>query len=143
ESSGGARMGAGGSAAIAAAAVARMRQQEEESMAMYTTEDLAGAWEFKFLRSATGEFKKPERLRAYLDEEAQAGGGLLGEVRSQRLRLKRPVSARANDGALSFDPYRTSVGVTELRLVFTIMGCVFLVIGAVIAIIAVATHKGP
>ena len=33
-----------------AGAAARMRQQEEEAMAQYTTGELAGEWEFKFLR---------------------------------------------------------------------------------------------
>lgn len=134
---------AGSTAAIAAAQVAARRQREEEAMATYSAEDLDGGWEFKFLRSACGEFKHPEKLRAYLDEEARAGWTLVEKFDSGRLRLKRPVSARAKDGTLGFDAYRTSVGVSEGKLALMIVGIVLLVVAALGFVVAVATHGFP
>ena len=52
-----------GAAAGAAAAMARRKREEEESMTGYSHADLAGDWEFKILRSATGAFRNPERFR--------------------------------------------------------------------------------
>jgi hypothetical protein len=107
---------AGASSAAAAAAAARrqaMLRQEEEEMTGYSPQDLADDWEFKILRSATGAFKNPEKLRAVLDEEKRAGWVLVEKFDSGRLRLKRPASARQLDGKLDFDPYRNNVGTTE------------------------------
>jgi len=134
---------AGATAAIMAAQAAARQQREEEAMAQYTADDLAGGWEFKFLRSACSEFKKPEKLREYLDEEAKAGWMLLEKFDGSRLRLKRPVSARAKDGALGFDAYRTSVGTSEGKLALMIVGSVLLVIGVIMGTIAVFVRKGP
>ncbi len=134
---------AGAAAAVAAAQQARRMQAEEEAMAQYTAEELAGGWEFKFLRSARGEFKKPEKLRQYLDEEALAGWQLIEKFDSSRLRLKRPVSARTKDASLSFDPYRTSVGPSELSVALLIAGGALGLVAAIIAVIAAVTHRGP
>ncbi len=54
---------AGGAVAAAAAAVRRRREQEEEEMTSYQPQDLSGDWEFKILRSATGSFGNPKKLR--------------------------------------------------------------------------------
>ncbi len=56
-------------------------------MALYRERDLEG-WEYKFLRSATGRFGNPVRLRSALEEEARAGF-----FDGFRVRLKRPISA--------------------------------------------------
>jgi hypothetical protein len=116
--------GAAGGAAAAAAAAAAMRQEEEE-MTPYAPSDLAGDWEFKILRSQTGTFKNPERLRAVLEEEARAGWTLVEKFDNSRVRLKRPASARQLDGKLDFDPYRTNVGISEGGRVLLILGIVF------------------
>ncbi len=134
---------AGAAAAIAAAQRQRRLQAEEEAMAQYTTEELAGGWEFKFLRSARGEFKKPEKLREYLDQEAQAGWQLVEKFDNARLRLKRPVSARANDPSLSFDAYRTSVGMSEQQMALVIIGSVVVLIATAAGLAALLAHKGP
>jgi hypothetical protein len=91
-------------AAAAAAAEARRRQEEEEEMTRYTDADLQGEWEFKLVRSNTGAFRSPEVLRQVCVEEARAGWTLLEKFDNQRLRFKRPVSARAGDAGLGFDP---------------------------------------
>lgn len=135
--------GAGAAAAMAAAQARRRREHEEEAMAQYTADELAGGWEFKFLRSARGEFKRPEKLREYLDEEAKAGWTLIEKFDGSRLRLKRPVSARANDGALGFDAYRTSVGTSEAALGLMIAGGVIVVVGVIMGTIALLVRKGP
>jgi hypothetical protein len=116
----------GGAAAAAAAAEARRRQQqEEEEMTPYLPSDLAQDWEFKIVRSTTAGFKNPEKLRAALEEESKAGWILVEKFDNSRIRLKRPASAKALDGKLDFDPYRTTVGMSEGILVVVILGAVF------------------
>lgn len=132
--------GAGGAAA-AAAARRRKERQEEEQMTGYTAGDLAGDWEFKILRSATGAFKRPEVLRAVLEEEGRAGWVMIEKFDSQRVRLKRPRAAKAGDSGLGFDPYRTAVGLSEGGLALMIMACVFGCIAIMIGVIAVLTKR--
>lgn len=83
-------------------------------MTSYQSQDLSGDWEFKILRSSTGAFGRPGKLHKVLDQEARAGWVLVEKFDNQRIRLKRPVSARSGDGALGFDPYRTYIGLSEI-----------------------------
>jgi hypothetical protein len=132
---------AGASAAAAAAARERMRQEEEE-MTGYSLEDLSAGWEFKILRSNTNTFKNPEKLKAVLSEEAKAGWVLLEKFDNSRIRLKRPVSARAGDHALGLDPYRTRVGMSDLALGLIIAGSIFAGIAVISLIVfALATRR--
>jgi hypothetical protein len=124
-----------GAAAAAAAAAAEARRREEEEMTAYTRQDLAGDWEFKIIRSATNIFKDPQKMKAVLDEEARAGWVLVEKFDNQRLRLKRPHSARAADATLDFDAYRTHVGMSDAALVGVILASVFGGLGILIAII--------
>jgi len=126
---------AGAGAAAAAAAEARRKRQEEEEMSPYSKQDLAENWEFKIIRSATSMFKDPEKMRAVLDEEARAGWVLVEKFDNQRIRLKRPHSARAADATLGFDPYRIQVGMSEGAMVGVVMAVVLGGIAIVIAII--------
>jgi hypothetical protein len=112
--------GAAGAAA-AAAAQARRQHEEEEHMTDYRPEDLTAGWEFKILRSATGRFKDPGFLRAALADEERAGWTMLEKFDNSRVRLRRPAAARAKDATLGFDPYRTSVGISETQLALTIV----------------------
>ncbi len=63
-------------------------------MAGYTPQELAEGWEFKFVRSSTSAFRKPEFLRRVLEEEGRSGWVLLEKFDNGRIRLKRPMSAR-------------------------------------------------
>jgi hypothetical protein len=128
-------------AVAAAAAAARRMRQEEESMTAYTPADLAEGWEFKIVRSNTRIFRDPARLRQVLEEEARAGWVLLEKFDDSRIRLKRPTAARANDATLSLDAYRTRVGISDITLALTIMGCMFGVLGLVALIIATFAHR--
>lgn len=131
------------SAAIAgagAAAVARRGREEEETMTGYTQADLIEGWEFKILRSVTGAFGKPDRLRQALEEEARAGWVLVEKFDNQRVRLKRPASARAGDAALGFDPYRTSYGMSGSKFAFMIMGIVLGSVALALLIVFIATR---
>lgn len=103
-------------------------------MTGYTDADLAEGWEFKIIRSATGWFRNPELLRRVLDEESRAGWTLVEKFDDQRVRLKRPAAARGRDGSLGFDPYRTTVGMSETRLGLTIAGSI---IGAMLLIMLI------
>ncbi|HET6203533.1 MAG TPA: hypothetical protein VFI25_12105 [Planctomycetota bacterium] len=127
-----------GAAAAGAAAAARRRreQEEEETMAEYGPRDLAEGWEFKFLRSATGAFRNPEFLKEVLTEEGKAGWTLVEKFDNGRIRVKRPAAARASDTGFSFDPYRTTVGISEGRLAFYIVAGVISVILLVVGIVA-------
>jgi hypothetical protein len=112
-------------AAAAAARAKRLREEEEQGMTSYEPHDLAEDWEFKILRSMTGAFKNPQKMREVLDEESRAGWVLVEKFDNGRLRLKRPASARQNDQLLSIDPYRTYVGYTETQYVFIVLAWVF------------------
>jgi hypothetical protein len=62
-------------------------RQEEEEMSAYSQRDLAEDWEFKILRSTTGVFRDPVRLRAILEEEARAGWSMVEKFDNGRVRL--------------------------------------------------------
>jgi hypothetical protein len=114
-------------AAAAAAAEAERRRQEEEEMTKYSDADLQGEWEFKIVRSNTAAFRKPDVFRQVCAEEARAGWTLVEKFDNQRLRFKRPISARSGDAGLDFDPYRSQYGVSAGALVAVIVGCAVLV----------------
>ncbi len=92
-------------------------------MTGYRSEDLEGH-EFKILRSATGRFGVPERLRAALAEEAEAGWELVEKFDNSRVRLKRKVAWREKDAHLPRDPYRIYAGISENQLGFLVVGIV-------------------
>jgi hypothetical protein len=115
-----------GAGAAAAAAAAEMKRQEEEEMTPYTAKDLAEGWEFKIIRSNFGTFRKPEKLQAILDEEKRGGWMLLEKFDDSRIRLRRPAgtkvtAAEFDDG---YDPYRTSVGMSDGAAVVLVLGIV-------------------
>jgi hypothetical protein len=121
--------------AEAAAIIARRLAEEEEHMTPYSPRDLTENWEFKILRSASGAFKNPETRQRYLAEEAQAGWVFVEKFDDTRIRLKRPAAASKNDDGLAFDPYRTTVGLTETKLVLLSVGGVLAGMAAILAII--------
>jgi hypothetical protein len=96
--------------AVAAAQRAAQQQHEEETMTPYSSSELAEHWEFKIIRSPTGRFRDPAFLKKTLDEESRAGWMLLEKFDNQRVRLKRPASARAQVVGRGLDPYRINVG---------------------------------
>ncbi len=130
---------AGAGAAAAAAAAKRRREQEEAELTEYKSEDLAGGWEFKILRSATGAFRNPQFMKSALDEEAHAGWVLVEKFDNSRLRLKRPATARAGDEKLDFDAYRTHIGLTENKLALIVAACIGGGILLITLIVAVAS----
>jgi hypothetical protein len=135
-------MSAGAAVAAAAAAQAAARKEEEE-LTPYTPQDIAENWEFKILRSATGAFRNPERLRAFLEEEARAGWMLVEKFDDSRVRLKRPARARAGDAGLSFDPRRTWIGMRPPVFALLIMLGIFvlgLVISGIVYLVVSASH---
>lgn len=132
----------GATTAAAAAEAARLRMQaEEETMTPYSPSDLSEGWEFKILRSANGKFKDLVWLHTVLAEEARAGWTLLEKFDNTRVRLKRPASARSRDSVLNFDPYRTWVGISQLRYTLIILAIVFGSIAIVVLIAGLATHS--
>lgn len=135
-------------------------------MTGYTPADLAENWEFKILRSSTGAFKNPERFREAVEEEAHAGWVLVEKFDNSRLRFKRSASARSADAAMrasggggvpvgesgwgeggggggaGIDPYRTTYGISDTRLAFTIVISMLGLISLLIFCIYLATRSG-
>jgi hypothetical protein len=130
-----------GTGAAAAAAVAAMRRQEEEEMTPYTPKDMTEDWEFKILRSNFATFRNPEKLRAVLDEEKRGGWVLVEKFDDQRIRLKRPAGTKLVQGdfADGYDPYRTTVGVSQGFLVLTIIGAIGILFASML-LIGILSH---
>jgi hypothetical protein len=128
-------------AAAAAAAEAERQRQEEEEMTKYTDADLQGDWEFKIVRSNLASFKNPEVLQQVCAEEARAGWTLVEKFDNQRLRFKRPVSARAGDAGLEIDPYRTQYGTSSGAIVAVVVVCALLVALAIPFLVILLVKK--
>ena len=106
-------------------------------MTRYTRGEIEDGWEFKVVRSYTGAFGKPGALQSLMEQEAIAGWEMVEKFDDNRVRFKRPTSARRKDEMLppGFDPYRTQYGLSEAGLAFVIMGVVagLVILGLVIA----------
>jgi hypothetical protein len=106
--------------AVAAAEKHRREQEEEEGeMTGYTREELSEDWEFKIVRTSMPVFQNRERLRKLIEEEARAGWVMVEKFDDQRVRFKRPRSAREQDAMLppEVDPYRTQYGALGSQVV--------------------------
>ena len=106
-------------------------------MTEYTQDGSQGNWEFKIVRSGSAAFRNPEALKKLVEEEARAGWVMLEKFDDNRVRFKRPRSARARDAFLpnDVDPYRTQYGVynTQRAVVLgLVMGVLFLLLGAAV-----------
>jgi hypothetical protein len=120
-------------ATTAAHAAAKKRREEEEEMTPYSDQELAQDWEFKIVRSSTSAFSKREKIEQVVAEESVAGWVLVEKFDDNRLRFKRPASAKRNDYNLPahVNPYRTTIGMSEAGLAFTIMGVMVAVAGLI------------
>jgi hypothetical protein len=114
------------SGSAAAAAAAQRLLEEEEAMTNYSTQDLAGEWEFKIVRANTGVFRNPAELAKLVKEESLAGWILLEKFDNTRIRFKRPVSARQDDYRLpqGVDPYRTQYGMSPWLFAIILTGVI-------------------
>jgi hypothetical protein len=124
--------------AILIAQKQKLQREEEEEVS--TSADRT-EFEYKFLRSQFGAFKKPERLRAALAEEARAGWELVEKFDDNRLRLRRPVSCRAADADRDQDPYRTLApgdGAAVGRVLLIVLVVVLVILGGVLAVVLLA-----
>lgn len=114
------------SAGAGAAAAARRRQNyEEEEEVTPMNSDPSGAFEYKIIRSITNAFRTPAFFQQTLQEEAQAGWQLVEKLDDGRVRLRRSIDWRSKDALLTQDPYRTRIGMGEVKLVFVILGSIF------------------
>lgn len=112
--------------AAAAHAAKRRRlfaEQEEEEMTNYSNDDLNNNWEFKIVRSETDIFRRPEVFQQLLAEEQIAGWEMVEKLDDRRVRFKRNKDARRRDIRLpeGYDPYRTTYGRSNFRLVFSLL----------------------
>ncbi len=122
--------------AQAAQAAAKKKREEEEEMTQYSSEELETDWEFKFVRSATGAFKKPEVVAQLREEEALSDWRMVEKFDNNRIRFKRPASAQRKDHMLplGIDPYRSQYGISESAMGFRIAMAILLVVAAVIIV---------
>jgi hypothetical protein len=130
-------------AATAAAEEARKREEEEE-MTGYTPEELNEEWEFKIVRANTPVFRKSERLRQVVEEEAHAGWTLLEKFDDTRVRFRRPRSAAQRDAYLppEVDPYRTHIGASPNAALLVALGIgVALFLAGLLAVVLVAAAR--
>ena len=127
-------------AAAAAAKAAKAKREEEEQMTTYNNNDLEG-WEFKIVRSNTSKFKDYQFVQQVCQEEARAGWELMEKFDDNRIRFKRRTDKRRNDQHLDIDPYRTTVGMTEGKLVVTILSVIFGIGGIVLLLVFLLTGK--
>jgi hypothetical protein len=104
-------------------------------MTEYADKDLRDGWEFKFLRANTAAFRDPQVLKQACEEEAQAGWILVEKFDDQRLRFKRPASAKDRDAYLSFDAYRTQYGMSKNKFAGIIGG---ITLGVSLLVVAAA-----
>jgi len=95
-------------------------------MTNYSTQDLAGEWEFKIVRANTGVFRNPAELDKLVKEEALAGWVMLEKFDNSRVRFKRQVGARQNDYRLpqGVDPYRTHYGMDPMVFVLLLVAVI-------------------
>jgi hypothetical protein len=109
------------------------RKTSDDELTGYTSDEIQDAIEFKILHSATGAFRNPDVLRRAQEEEGKAGWILLEKLDDNRLRFKRPVSARANDRFVNFDAYRSNYGTSAAIRI--ILFWVLMIVGAVLLFI--------
>lgn len=129
-------------AAHVAAERRKKLQEEEERMTRYNPDEVSGDWEFKIVRSATEQFKKPEIFQQMVEDESLAGWQLLEKLDNSRVRFKRPVSARKRDAMLpaGVDPYRTQYGISENMMGLWVAVTILLVMGIIIFIAIMAEN---
>jgi len=139
---------ANGTAGAAAAAAKRRQDQEEEEMTAYSPEDL-NKYEFKIVRANWGVFGNLVKFNQLLQEEALAGWELVEKFDNERVRFRRPISARERDRQLptGVDPYRTHYGMPPLLfallLVFIVLaglGLLFVIVAGIVTAIIGATN---
>jgi len=118
----------------------KKREQEEEEMTRYSDDEMSDDYEFKIVRSATSGFKKRETVERVIAEESAAGWKFVEKFDDNRMRFKRPASARRNDFNLppGVDPYRTTYGMSEFGLAMTILGSMA-VVGGLVALVIFLT----
>lgn len=127
--------GAAGAAAAAAAAarLASMRE-EEERLTKYAEQDLNEGWEFKIVRSTRAI--KGERFYILCQEEARNGWELVEKFDDSRVRFKRSTEWRNSPPDLQIDPYRTTYGMSETKVVLLVLGIIMVLTIAFVMFIA-------
>lgn len=104
---------------IPALVAASQRREEQEAIEQLQREDVRNMYEYKILHSYRFDFASQARLRAILDEEAQAGWEMAAKMDESRLVLRRLRSSRHSDDLLppGVDPYRSAVDANFALLV--------------------------
>ena len=94
--------------------------------------------EYKVVQSTTPLFAKIQNIEEVMSEESKAGWRLVEKLDNYKMRLQRDISHRANDKGLSFDPYRTQVGVNNALIygittivTLGVVYAIFILVGAI------------
>lgn len=84
--------------------------------------------EYKIIQAQTPLFADTKKMQEVLALEAEAGWDLLEKEDNYRIKLQRDIANRRNDGNLTIDPYRTTVGVSSiLTYGMTALGTILIV----------------
>lgn len=94
--------------------------------------------EYKVITSNTPTFSDAAKLKAILAEESQNGWDLVELIDSNKIRLARDKSARANDASAKLDPYRINVGINNAVYLGTAALITLAVIYAIIQVAAMS-----
>ncbi len=123
-------------AASASAAERRRKDQEEEEMTTYSPDEM-NRYEFKIVRTNYGVFGKPDIFNKLIQEEARAGWELVEKFDNERIRFKRPTSARERDGQLppGVDPYRTQYGMAPWLFALLLVAAVLAAFGLIFVVV--------
>jgi hypothetical protein len=132
-------------AAVALRRARRRDRAEEDNQTPYAEEELMQHWEFKIIRHRLGRFDRAAYLEQVLKEEAQAGWQLVEKFDGRRVRLKRAAPPRPGDAALprGYDPYRTRLGPSDMKLGLWAAAGTCAVCGFVFVVLAVLTSPQP
>ncbi len=112
---------------IPAMAETAQKDEEDRLLAALIQQDREGRYEYKILHAGFRTFRKPERMREILDQEARSQWELALKLDDQRLVLRRPRDERSRDAFREpgTDPYRTELSsVRSTALITVILGVV-------------------
>ena len=101
------------------------KDEEDHLLAALIQQDREGKYEYKILHGGIGAFRKPERMREILEEEARSQWELALKLDDQRLVLRRPQDARSRDAYrdAGVNPYRTELSsVRSTAIIAAVLG---------------------
>jgi len=91
-------------------------------MTKYADQDLNEGWEFKIVRSTRAI--NGVRFYTLCQEEARNGWELVEKFDDSRIRFKRSIQWRSSPPDPQIEPYRTTYGISETKVVLLALGII-------------------